>query len=94
MTSGHGDADAAIATARILRAEGFHVGSVRVGDVEIGLAVVTGAAAPAFMTSGPNAQSPSPRSVMEEWGGPNFARDLGATQPDLVDDDEQPAVRS
>lgn len=95
-TSGHGDADAALNVARILRDEGFLVGSVRVGDVEIGLAVMTNPGIPAAMLGAPGQADAlaTSKSIYEEWGGPDFAKHLNATQPDIVDDDDQPAVRS
>ena len=37
--------------------------------------------------------APSLKSIVEEYGGPEMAK-LLAEQPDLVDDEDQPAVRS
>jgi hypothetical protein len=84
-------ADDALRIARILRAEGFHATAIRIGDVELHLAPVIEAKAPGAFAAPTRATA---ASVMEEYGGPEFAKALEQTAPDLVDDDEQPAVRS
>jgi hypothetical protein len=89
--TGNGDADAAIAVAVHLRAQGFHVSSIRVGDAAIEMPVIFGDTKPGNVTA-----PRETKSIIEEWGGPAFAKameDAGAP-PDLVDDEEQPAVRS
>jgi hypothetical protein len=88
--SGHGDADAAIAVAMHLRAAGFHVSSIRVGEATIEMPVIVDAKV------GGVSMPRETKSVLEEWGGKQFAQAFEGTgdPPDIVDDDEQPAVRS
>ena len=83
-----GDAREALGLVRALRADGSHPTHVTVGNVSIELAVVAGGPAPAGV-----ATKPTTRTVIEEWGGPDFAKAL-SVEADIVDDEDQPAVRS
>lgn len=85
-----GDAAQALSLVRALRAEGCYPTRVKAGGVELELAVVVDAKHGAA-NIGATAQ-PRP-SVIEEWGGPAFAKALEGEGADLVDDDEQPAIR-
>lgn len=89
-SSGNGDVDAALYVARTLRAEGIHATAIKVGDVSIEmLAVVDTKQHVGEMTMPQATRS----SVLDEWGGPEFRKAI-ETPVDLVDDDDQPAVRA
>lgn len=81
-----GDVAAALSLAGSLRAQGFAPTRIKVGDVEFDL----GQSQIGVM---PSVTTPILRSIVEEYGGPEMAR-LLKDQPDLVDDEDQPAVRS
>lgn len=85
-----GDAAQALSLVRALRAEGLHVTRVKSGAVELELAVVIDAKHGAVNIGETQQARPS---VIEEWGGPAFAKALEGDGADLVDDDEQPAIR-
>lgn len=86
-----GDAAKALALVDALRERGAPVLAVKVGEVSIELAHVVGTQ----RAGGVNVQPPVQKSPMEEWGGPEFVKAWdGDNGGDLVDDDEQPAVRS
>lgn len=85
---GAGDAEAALALIRALRRDGIHATSVKVGEVRVEMLAIVD-----HKASSTAQVEPSRKSVIEEWGGAEFAKQLDA-QPDLVDDEDQPAVRS
>lgn len=85
--AGRGDLEAAISAIARLRAAGLQPSAVRVGEVSIELAPT----ASAFQLS----QRFDTQSIVREYGGAEIERllkDAGA--PDVVDDEDQPAVRS
>lgn len=85
-----GDAATALNLARELRADGMHPLSVKVGNIELELAAVVGPQAATAL--GGRTAIEERKGVLDEWGGESFKRQLN--EPDLVDDEEQPAVRS
>lgn len=82
-----GDVEAALSLADQLRLRGFVPTYVSVGSVEFELEPMR--VAP---SAGPHMVATPGRTLVEEYGGPEMAKLL--EQEDLVDDEDQPAVRS
>lgn len=88
QTAYRGDVEAAIDAAQRLRAAGFAPTTIGIGGVHITLAPPRDSAGASGIAMSP------PRSLAEEYGGPEMARLLENPQAELVDDEDQPAVKS